>query len=147
MRALIGVELLRKLPAAPCEIRDTKLPGFALRVRPSGNHSYMVSYKRGSWHVLGSTKVLSAPEAREEARQVLADAAKGADPVAAKREAKKHMTFEAFIADHYEPWATAQLKTGAEQTQRLRQAFGPTLSSRSKTSTHSGRAGAEWSGS
>jgi integrase len=127
MKAFIGTELLRKLPAGPCEIRDTKLPGFVLRVRPSGSHSYLVSYKRGSWHVLGSTKVLSAPEAREQARQVLADVAKGADPVAAKREAKKQTTFEDFVTDSYEPWATAQRKTGAEQTARLRQVFGSVL--------------------
>jgi integrase len=127
MKAFIGTELLRKLPAAPCEVRDSKLPGFVLRVRPSGNHSYLVSYKRGSWHVLGSTKVLSAPEAREQARQVLADAAKGADPVAAKRKAKKDIAFEAFIDQHYQPWAEAQRKTGAEQTQRLRQVFGAAL--------------------
>ena len=129
MKALIGVELLRKLPAAPAEIRDSKLVGFILRVRPSGRHSYYAVYGRNRWHLLGTSDVLSAPEAREECRKVLADVAKGADPVVAKREAKKDITFEAFVAEHYEPWATAQRKTGAEQTQRLRQAFGPTLNS------------------
>ena len=127
LKAYIGVELLRKLPAAPCEVRDTKLRGFVLRVRPSGNHSYLVSYKRGSWHVLGSTQVLSAPEAREEARQILADAAKGKDPIAEKRQAKKNISFEKFIDEHYAEWAKAHRKTGAEQTQRLKQAFGPAL--------------------
>src|SRR5688572_16655087 len=121
MKALIGVELLRKLPPAPAEIRDSKMVGFILRVRPSGRHSYYAVYGRNRWHLLGTTDVLSAPEAREECRKVLADVAKGADPVAAKRQAKKDITFEAFIDEHYQPWATAQKKTGAEQTQRLRQ--------------------------
>jgi integrase len=127
MKAMIGVELLRKLPPAPAEIRDSKMVGFVLRVRPSGRHSYYAVYGRNRWHLLGTSDVLSAPEAREECRKVLADVAKGADPVVAKREAKKDISFEDFVAQHYQPWAEAQRKTGAEQTQRLRQAFGSTL--------------------
>ena len=55
MRALIGVELLRKLPAVPpgkqsIDVRDTKLPGFVLRVRASGQHTYFANYARGKWH-------------------------------------------------------------------------------------------------
>jgi integrase len=129
MRALIGVELLRKLPPAPAEIRDSKLVGFILRVRPSGRHSYYAVYGRNRWHLLGTSDVLSAPEAREECRKVLADVAKGGDPVATKQAKKKDITFEAFIDQHYQSWAEAQRKTGAEQTQRLRQAFGATLNS------------------
>ena len=78
MRALIGVELLRKLPAGPVDIRDTKLPGFVLRVRESGTHTYYATWTPkapttapdGSrrrtparWYVVGTTAKLEAPEA------------------------------------------------------------------------------------
>jgi integrase len=127
MRALIGVELLRKLPAGPVDVRDTKLPGFVLRVRPSGTHSYFANYARGKWQALGTTAVLKAPEAREQARQALADVAKGADPTAKRKAERARLPFDTFVTEHYEPWATAQRKTGAEQTARLRASFGAPL--------------------
>jgi hypothetical protein len=93
MRALIGVELLRKLPAGPCDIRDVKLPGFLLRVRASGVHTYYVNYGRGKWQKIGTSAALTAPEAREHARKVLGDVMKGGDPVADKRAEESRMTF------------------------------------------------------
>lgn len=114
MKALIGVELLRKLPKGPVEIRDTKLTGFVLRVRASGTHTYFANYGRGKWKPLGTTQVLTPPEAREAARLVLGDAMQGGDPIgeakAAAATAAKQITFETFIRDHYEPWALAKRK-------------------------------------
>lgn len=141
MRALIGTELLRKLPAGPAEIRDTKLAGFVLRVRPSGAHSYFINYRRKDttgetpegdpvvawrnvWVRLGTTDKLTAPEAREEARKKLADVWKGRDPQLAKKAVKTAITFKAFVEKHYEPWAAQHRKTGTEQAARLRAVFG-----------------------
>jgi integrase len=101
-----------------------KLAGFVLRVRPTGTHTYYANYNRTRWLKLGTTATLEAPEAREEARQVLGRAAAGGDPIAERRAAKGQQSFEDFIADHYEPWATAQRKTGTEQAARLRAIFG-----------------------
>ena len=131
MKALIGVETLRKLPAGPVDIRDTKLRGFVLRVRPSGVHTYFANYARGKWKVLGTTQVLTPPEAREAARDVLGDAMAGGDPIAeakatAAAEAKR-ITWPTFVTEHYTPWATAQRKTGVEQAARLAAVFGPLL--------------------
>ena len=127
MKALIGVDLLRKLPDGPVDVRDVKLPGFVLRVRASGMHTYFANYARGKWKVLGTTSVLTPPEAREAARNVLGDAMQGGDPIADAREAKaaeaKQITFDVFIREHYEPWALAQRKSGADQVTQLR-AFG-----------------------
>ena len=142
MRALIGVELLRRLPAGPVDIRDTKLPGFVLRVRASGTHTYYACWtpkapataardarRRASarWYVLGTAAMLSAPEAREEARKVLADVARGDNPIAAKRAEDRRITFATFVAGHYTPWLTAQRPRGAEQAARLCRVFGPTF--------------------
>ena len=132
MKALIGVETLRKLPKGrPVDIRDTKLRGFVLRVRPSGINTYFANYARGKWKLLGTTQVLTPPEAREAAREVLGGAMAGEDPIAeakatAAAEAKR-ITFETFCREHYTPWATAQRKTGVEQAARLAAVFGPLL--------------------
>ncbi|HEY0875209.1 MAG TPA: site-specific integrase [Vicinamibacterales bacterium] len=139
MRALIGVELLRKLPAGPEDIRDTKLPGFVLRVRPSGVHTYFAN-PRGEWIKLGTTATLTAPEARERARQELGktteqrrrerqEAEQAADEAerAAMEARRDAYTLRQFIADHYEPWVKVNRKTGAEQTARLRQTFAELL--------------------
>ena len=98
MRAFIGVELLRKLPPGPVDIRDTTMRGFVLRVRAEW-YTYLLrdldasraKWPAASWRLavrslrrayplagtfVGTTAVLSAPEAREQARQVLADVAK-----------------------------------------------------------------------
>jgi integrase len=129
MRALIGVELLRKLPAGPVDIRDTKLNGFVLRVRPSGTHTYFANYARGKWKVLGTTQVLTAPEAREAARDVLGDAMQGGDPIGEAKAAAatdpRRLTFAAFLDNRYEPWLIAHRRTGAELAARLRAVFGP----------------------
>lgn len=127
MKAFIGTELLRKLPAGPTDVRDTKLSGFVLRVRPSGKHSYYATWGRGRWKLVGAADALEPQEAREEARNVLADVWKGNDPIAKKKAERARISFETFISDHYEPWATAQRKTGTEQTARLRAVFGPLL--------------------
>ena len=125
MKALIGVETLRKLPAGPVDIRDTKLRGFVLRVRPSGvTHLLRELRRAASGRCSGRRQVLTPPEAREAARAVLGDAMAGGDPIAeakatAEAEAKR-ITFDAFCREHYTPWAMAQRKTGAEQTARLR---------------------------
>jgi integrase len=122
MRGLIGVELLRKLPITKGDIRDTKLPGFVLRVRPTGHHTYMVNYARGRWEVLGTTKVLTPPEAREQARQMLADVTKGADPVVERRK-RKAGTLKGFLAEHYGPWVTANRRTGDQTLTRIAKVF------------------------
>ena len=114
-----------------------KLPGFVLRVRRSGTHTYYATLdaegarcgpgaapRRVSarWHVLGTTAVLSAPEARDEARKVLADVARGDDPIAARQAEGRRITFATFVAEHYTPWATRNGSAGAEQAARLRAA-------------------------
>jgi integrase len=127
MKRLIGTELLRKLPTGPVDVRDTKLSGFVLRVRPSGTHSYFANYARGKWHLLGATDKLDPAEARAEAQKVLGGVWKGEDPQEAKRAKRAQITFDVFVEKHYEPWGTAQRKTGKEQTARLKAVFGPTL--------------------
>jgi integrase len=134
MVAPINQELIRKLPAGPVDIRDAKLPGFLVRVRRNGAASYLAVLARGRTHTIGACSKLTPAEAREEARGLLGDVAKarsrGEDPVAAlkaKRAAARAITFETFLDEHFEPWATEHHKRGKETVQRLRTVFADLL--------------------
>src|SRR5476649_2300663 len=109
MPCVIGQDLVRKLPATNKDIRDRRLPGFAIRCRASGQHSYIAILGRGRVMTLGKVAVLKLPEAREAARQALADVAKGFDPMAGRRRGAP--TWSAFVADTYGPWVVENRKS------------------------------------
>lgn len=124
MRAAITTELLRKLPTGDVDIYDTKYRGLVLRCRRSGAATFRISYGRGKWITLGRADVLTPKEARELARDRLAEVAKGVDPAASRRAERAQITFAVFVRKHYTPWAVAHKKTGAEQAARLLATFG-----------------------
>lgn len=123
MKAMIGTELVRRLPARDVDIRDTKLRGFVLRCRATGTHSYRVNLGRGRWYTIAPVDQLTPAEAREQARKKLAGATLGGDPIAEKKAARATLTLKAFLAGHYEPWALEHQKRGKETVQRLRTVF------------------------
>ena len=61
MKAVIGKRLLEEISprAKPYEIRDSRLPGFMLRVQPSGRMSYVCEYGRAKRVTIGNAKVLT----------------------------------------------------------------------------------------
>lgn len=135
MKALIGTELIRKLPAGPVDVWDTKLPGFVVRVRANGRASYLASLRRGVWHTIGPVERLTPIEAREVARGILGEVSKdrtfGRDPIAERRQRRAALhapTLRTFLLDHYEPWALEHQKRGAETVQRMRTVFADFLS-------------------
>jgi integrase len=79
---------------------DDEMPGFGLRVLASGRKSYVVQYKVGGRRgetrrkSLGLHGVLTAEEARTEAKKWLADRAKGKDPIAEYAANQKAETIE-----------------------------------------------------
>ncbi|MBM3572837.1 MAG: DUF4102 domain-containing protein, partial [Alphaproteobacteria bacterium] len=67
---------------------DAELPGFGLRVLPSGVRTFLVQYRangRTRRFALGRYGVLTPEEARRRARRVLADVSGGSDPSADRR--------------------------------------------------------------
>lgn len=109
-------------------VRDRDLKGFLLRLRASGRHAYAVALGRGKLLTLGTSDKLTAGKAREAARTDLAQRslAEDREPERAKRK-RASMTLGAFIEAHYQPWAVAHLKTGAETVARLQVNFADLL--------------------
>lgn len=87
-----------KPAAADLFLWDDELPGFGLRVWPSGRKVYVAQYRlggRGSRTrrlTIGTHGVLTPEQAREEARQALAAVARGEDPSAATLEAAEALS-------------------------------------------------------
>lgn len=86
---------------------DTELPGFFLRVMPTGAKTWGVQYRAGSGRgapkrrvVIAAFGKLTPDEARAAARKLLADVAHGQDPASQKAAKAKEMTLTALI-DHY----------------------------------------------
>ena len=128
-KKLISTELVRttqrQAPDRVVDYRDPKVPGFVLRARPSGVHSWRVQLPDRTWVSLGRLDEVSLADAREAAQTHRAKAKLG--ETLPKRVADDGLTLRRFLDEHYEPWmrATHQGRTG--QVERIRWAFGAML--------------------
>lgn len=110
MRAIIGAKLLASKAAQPAEkpftISDSRLPGFTLRVQPSGVRSYYARWGRSGIQSLGKVGELTPDEARERCGKVLGNLAHGRPPLHGL-DGAEGLTLGEFIAATYAPWARA----------------------------------------
>ncbi len=84
-----------EIQAAEYFIWDDELPGFALRVLPSGRKGYIVQYRAGRRSrrmSLGPSTVLTCEQARTRAIGIIAAARKGNDPAAERDAERKTIT-------------------------------------------------------
>ena len=95
----------------PYELRDAAIPGFLLKVTPTGRKVFMVAYVANNGQrrkpAIGRFGEITVEQARTIAQDWLADVRKGKDPSAEKSAARRAPTveelFERFIADYSEP--------------------------------------------
>lgn len=140
MKAKITTQLVSALQPAdqPYDVNDTDLRGFQLRVQPSGTKTFLCVYRlRGSGrknrYVIGRTPPLTSAQARDEAKKVLGDVARGIDPNEAKRERQREErkpTLGQFLDEHYGPWAGTHLGTADMTLARIRRSFGDLIDKR-----------------
>jgi len=100
MRAVALTELaiknLKPRPDERYEVFDSKLPGFAVRVFPTGLKSFVVLYRVGGRQrrlTIGRYGVITLADARRLALDALHKVAHGGDPQSQKQDAKQCTTF------------------------------------------------------
>jgi integrase len=110
---------------------DNDLPGFGLRVFPSGKKSYLVQYRthrRTRRYTIGLHGPFTPDKARDEAMALLAKIAKGGDPAAEKAEIQKDISI-ADLCDLYleEGCGTKKESTIATDKGRIERHIKPLL--------------------
>lgn len=95
-------------------IWDSELKGFGIRVFPTGRRTYFVQYRNqcGSTRrkKIGAHGVITADLARDEAKKLLGDVAKGEDPSKDFQKAKLKQTFEELADQYLEIYAKTEKK-------------------------------------
>jgi integrase len=96
---------------------DTEIKGFGVRVFPTGRRTYFVQYR----NQFGSTRrkkigvhgSITAELAREEAKKILGDVAKGADPSKEFQKAKERPTFDDLAGEYLTVYALSNKKANS----------------------------------
>jgi Arm DNA-binding domain len=127
MRAFIGASLLTSSVAQPkrkpFEIYDRQLPGFTLRVQPSGVRSYYARFGRNRRVALGKVGTLLPDEARGRCQKVLGNVAHGRHPLHGL-DGAEGLTLGEFIEATYTPWVqTNRVRTAASTLEKLHRQF------------------------
>ncbi len=122
-----GIDRLEYDPEGPklqIEIDGAEIPGFGVRVHPSGRKTFTLTYRtRGRPTprriVLGTYGTLTLDEARQLARQTLMQAKTGGDPLEARRKQRIGDSVRDLAAVYIERHARPRKKTWREDERRI----------------------------
>ncbi len=100
----------------PQDIRwDNAIPGFGVRIYPTGKKSFVLYYrtttKRQHIMTIGRYGVLTLDEARDRARKALAQASDGEDPLEIRQRTRRGETVKALCAEYMDRHAKPKKKT------------------------------------
>lgn len=100
---------------------DDELPGFGVRVKPSGIKSYIIQYRnagRSRRMTLGRHGVLTAEEARKMAREHFGKVVRGGDPAKARRDEREAPTVRDLAHDYLERHAVPNKRPSSVKDDR-----------------------------
>lgn len=101
---------------------DDSLPGFGVRIYPSGRKAFVVSFRihgRKRLMALGAYGVLTLDQAREKARQLLVETLAGTDPLEARQRAAGGETVKALCAAYLERHAKPHKRSWKDDQRRI----------------------------
>jgi integrase len=102
---------------------DTLQKGLALQVTPAGAKTYKLIYRfhgRPRWYTIGSVDAIGLKEAREIARDKMADVVKGTDVQTERATARKAGTFGDLAQRYIEEHAKLKLKSWRQSDYKIR---------------------------
>lgn len=101
---------------------DAQIPGFGLRIYPTGKKSFVLSYRSdGRKHIMtvGRYGVLTLEQARGDAKEKLVSVNKGKDPLEIRKMESQGETVKILCAQYLERHAKLKKKTWREDERRI----------------------------
>ena len=133
VEAKISNSTIRNLKPSDKRLNDTDITGFHARITENGKIKYYLYYRLNGKQVnylLGADGQITPAQARDLAKNKMAEVTKGIDVQVVKKQAKekervsKLSTLEAFVDQKYEPWLeTRNAKTSKQAILSLKAAF------------------------
>jgi integrase len=123
MKAIINNSLLPKLKPHSnyYDVWDDKLSGFHLRVNPNGKMVYRCAYARNKVATIGKVELLTPAQARDQAKQILGDAAVGIYPESQRQSSS--ITLHQYLEGEYSQWRLLNRKNAQADLARVKVNF------------------------